>query len=246
MSEEERNQFYRDQLRSARAAALADTEGFEEVIHVLELIGRQKSNKIKKGLKSYEKELAELAKGSLLSSCIAQKISAFHTPFKELFKELVNARNDAVHQGAHARILTDHAVDITLILEDAIMSGYSKVSQYMVRGVVIAEPWHPISYVRQQMLKHSFSHLPVFVESWKLISESAMAKYLRGQPNGERSKRLVRQVKDASGLLVDAETKSPDEELSGVLQCIDDRPILIVNGNQKNQLVGILCASDVM
>ena len=31
-----------------------------------------------------------------------------------------------MHQGAHARILTDHAVELTIILEDALMPEASK------------------------------------------------------------------------------------------------------------------------
>ena len=41
MLNEEQKEFYRDQLRSARYAALADAEGFQAVIHSLESIGRQ-------------------------------------------------------------------------------------------------------------------------------------------------------------------------------------------------------------
>ena len=85
-----------------------------------------------------------------------------------------------MHQGAYARILTDHAVDITIILEDALMSELSKVSQFMVRDVVEAKPWQPVSFVRQQMLKHSFSYIPVrHKDTWKLISEHSVAQYLR-------------------------------------------------------------------
>lgn len=36
----EKRQFFRDQLRSARVAALADAEGFEATVHSLELMGQ--------------------------------------------------------------------------------------------------------------------------------------------------------------------------------------------------------------
>ena len=90
------------------------------------------------------------------------------------------ARNDAVHQGAYARTLTGHAVELSIILEDALMTDASKVSQFMVRDVVGAKPWHPVSYVRQQMLTHAFSYLPIWLHDvWKLIPEYAVAKLLR-------------------------------------------------------------------
>ena len=64
-----------------------------------------------------------------------EQLMTYHTSFCDLFDELKDARNDAVHQGAHARILTDHAVELAIILEDALMSKFSRVSQFMVRDV---------------------------------------------------------------------------------------------------------------
>ena len=41
MLNEEQKRFYLNELRSARYAALADAEGFQAVIHSLELMGQQ-------------------------------------------------------------------------------------------------------------------------------------------------------------------------------------------------------------
>ena len=167
MLNEEQKEFYRDQLRSARAAALADAEGFLAVIHTLELMGQKLTGSIG-DLGKYKKKLNCVAG---LSSLSHKADPTYHVKFSTLYDELQSARNDAVHQGAYARILTDHAVDITIILEDALMSRFSQVSQFMVRDVVEAKPWQPVSYARQQMLKHSFSYLPIWYEgTWKLIS----------------------------------------------------------------------------
>ncbi len=157
--EPSQKQFYRDQLRSARAVALADAEGFQAVFHSLELIGQQQIGEVL-GLGGYADALSGLADASPLSADVPRDWAACHTTFRALFDELRRARNDAVHQGAYARILTDHAVELTLILEDALMSDMSdapKISQFMVRDVVEAKMWHPVSYVRQQMLKYAFS-----------------------------------------------------------------------------------------
>ena len=201
---EEQKEFYRDQLRSARYAALAD-EGFQAVIHALESIGRQIMGKalsfgLYKGetlsLWRYKDPLSCLAHDSPLAIEVPSKWRAYHTEFLSLYDELKDARNDAVHQGAYARILTDHAVDLTIILEDALMSKCSKVSQFMVRDVVEAKLWQPVSYARQQMLKHSFSYLPIWFENeekWKLISDYSVAKYLPSvfsRTNGERASSL--------------------------------------------------------
>jgi hypothetical protein len=47
------NSFFRDQLRTARAVALADAEGFHAVIRVVELIGQQLGRNIS-GLGGYK------------------------------------------------------------------------------------------------------------------------------------------------------------------------------------------------
>ena len=155
MLNEEQKEFYRDQLRSARDAALADAEGFMAVIHTLELMGQQLTCNIG-DLEKYKKKLNCMAG---LSSLAHKGDPTCHIRFSTLYGELQRARNDAVHQGAYARILTDHAVDITIILEDALMSEFSKVSQFMVRDVVEAKPWQPVSYAR-----------PTNVEAWLLLS----------------------------------------------------------------------------
>jgi len=45
--------FFRDQLRSARAVALADVEGFYAVLRVVEMIGQQLNGKISMGVAGY-------------------------------------------------------------------------------------------------------------------------------------------------------------------------------------------------
>jgi CBS domain-containing protein len=53
----------------------------------------------------------------------------------------------------------------------------------MVKSVVLVEPWQPVAHARQLMLTHSFSFLPVNLRGWKLLSETAIARYLRGGDN---------------------------------------------------------------
>ncbi len=65
-------QFYRDQLRSARFVALADAEGFQAVLHSLELIGQQLVGEVR-DLGGYEDELSSLADASPLSADIPSK-----------------------------------------------------------------------------------------------------------------------------------------------------------------------------
>ena len=266
---EEQKEFYRDQLRSARYAALADAEGFMAVIHTLESIGRQIMSKalsfgLYKGetlsLWRYKDPLSCLAHDSPLAIEVPSKWRAYHTEFLSLYDELKDARNDAVHQGTYARILTDHAVDLTIILEDALMSKCSKVSQFMVRDVVEAKLWQPVSYARQQMLKHSFSYLPIWFENeekWKMISDYSVAKYLPRclQPN-ERRARLVTPIEDAikesNGndrlRVLPAKTICPEKKVddSDILKCVEANPILVVDPKREDELVGILTVPDIL
>jgi hypothetical protein len=78
------------------------------------------------------------------------------------------------------------------------MTDATNVSQFMVRNVVDAKAWHPVSYVRQQMLTHAFSYLPIwYADAWKLIPECAVAPLLRNAPsNAVRKQRLAALVSD--------------------------------------------------
>src|SRR5579872_6593819 len=164
--------FFKDQLRSARAIALADAEGFHSLIRAIELIGEQLGES-RVGMGAYKDVLSKLALVSPLAADIPQIWPELHTAFTALYDEIKQARNDAVHQGAYARTITDHAVELSIILEDALMVQATKVSQFMVRSVVEAQLWHPVSYVRQQMLSHAFSYLPIRrADEWRLVPRS--------------------------------------------------------------------------
>jgi len=170
-----------------------------------------------------------------------------------------------MHQGAYARTLTGHAVELAIILEDALMSepgnendvrseSLRAVSQFMVRDVVEAKPWQPISYVRQQMLKHAFSYLPIWIDnSWSLIPEHAVVRYLRGIGRQEdRKKRLSASVSTAvtNGLRLVREeeiyTARPDAQVIEILRHIGERPILVVDPDRPQILVGLLTSSDLL
>ena len=229
------------------------------VIHTLELMG-QKLTGTMLNFGGYQTKLNCVAGLSSLSHKIVSECPEYHTKFNILYEELRQARNDAVHQGAYARILTDHAVDITIILEDALMSKSSKVSQFMVRDVVEAKPWHPVSYVRQQILKHGFSYLPVWFEKeekWKLISDYSVARYLpRYLQTNERKTRLVTPIKDAikenNGndrlRVLLAKTVCPEKKINDndILKCVGAKPLLVVDPKRKDELVGILTSADIL
>jgi predicted transcriptional regulator len=239
--------FFRDQLRSARAVALADAEGFYAVLLVVEMIGQQLIGKVG-GISDYKLVLSDLASASPLAADLPFDWPGCHTNFGALYDEMQQARNYSVHQGAHARTLTDHAVELSIILEDALMAFASTVSQFMVRNVVEAKPWHPVSYVRQQMLTQAFSYLPILhSDGWKLVPEYSLARLLRSAPsNNERKRRLAAAVAENNLELLDADIVHPETPIAKALPVIHERPVLVIDRMHPDVLAGLLTASDVL
>lgn len=163
---------FADQLRSAREAAIRDGEAFEVVVYTIERLGSFLKGSIA-DLGTYEQELSALV-GS-------QNEPESFTPFPLLFDLVREARNDALHQGAFARHLTIHAIELALRLEDALRQQLPAiVENYMVRNPTCAELWQPVSLIRQQMLANAFSFMPVETGrgQWSLLSDADLAKYL--------------------------------------------------------------------
>jgi CBS domain-containing protein len=246
--------YFRDQLREARARALRDGEGFQHVLLCLERIGETLHDSVL-SLGLYRDRLSAIADASPLGATIPRKLSRWHTPFADLYAEFVMARNDAVHQGAYARTLTNHAVALALVLEDALMIEGRMVAQFMVADPVVARGWQPMSFVRQQMLTHAFSYLPLFLDDpakrgWHLLPEYSVARYLRAAAKKERPTRLATSVDAAvssgSMVLVPATTIAADTPVEDVLPKLGEWPILVVDGDGPDALRGILTASDLL
>jgi hypothetical protein len=246
--------YFRDQLRQARARAFRDAEGFEHVLLCLERMGETLHDSVL-SLGHYRDKLSAIAERSPLAAAIPAELSRWHTPFAELYAEFVMARNDAVHQGAYARTLTNHAVALALVLEDALMIEGRVVAQFMVAEPVVARLWQPVSFVRQQMLTHAFSYLPLFLDDpdrrgWHLLPESSVARYLRTAAKKERPTRLATSLEAAvsSGSIVPvrATTIAPDAPVEETLQKLGEYPILVVDGDGPESLRGILTASDLL
>lgn len=249
--------FFVNQLRNARANALRDAEAYHDIVIVFEQLGSfLTGGKVKgtPGMDAYAPTIQALADASVLARFIPDQYPALHSAFSDLYDSVRLGRNEAVHQGAYARHLTNHAVQLALILEDALMAGLTRVTDYMVRDPICAASWQPISFVRQQMLLNSFSFLPVQLEvegitGWHLIADSAVATYLRGaESNGERRKRMAQTVEHgivAGQLNVEKATLiDVTADIAHALQAYSGQPLLVVDGNQR--LVGILTSFDLL
>ena len=256
---------FRIQLQQAREGAVKDAEAFDGIIQVVECLGSYCLGRVAP-LGKLQPKVEEVAIRSVLADLPG--LRNVHTPFSVLYDLVRNARNDAMHQGAYARHLTTHAIELALVLEDALRmieqdkKNSSVVSDYMVRDLVCADLWQPISLVRQRMLTNSFSYLPVQDANgkWCLLSDLGVAKYLQGCPNRERNKRLATGLATAlekAGIkLRRAKRVNETMSIDNALEKFDEEPIhepMLVfsdgakeGDNAKAKPVGILTAFDLL
>lgn len=180
---------YRDELRAARYAALADAEGFGEICFALEALGLRLLGE-QGDLGKYEDRIGFYARLSpVLSELSRTRPSGFKT-FEALYQTVRTARNDAMHAGAYARHATEAAIDLCIGLEEALMIGVKRtVGGVMVKSPITVEPWQPVAQARQLMLMHSFSFLPMrHRKMWWLLSELGLAKFL----NVSQTQKIIR------------------------------------------------------
>jgi CBS domain-containing protein len=246
--------YFRDQFRQARATALGDAEAFEEIVFSLERLGSFRTGSVG-DLGQYEAALAGTADISPLSTDVPLKQGDYHTSFLNLYNLVRKARNDALHMGAFARHLTTHAVEVALILEDALVDSSQRIGDFMVGGPVCAHYWQPLSFIRQLMLKNSFSFLPVVSDgtdssAWRLISDLALSRYLRAAKNkDERFLRLVQTLQEAVDnkfiKLEPVRVFKTNALIADVIKEPATFPVLVCSSDSKH-LVGILTAFDLL
>jgi hypothetical protein len=243
---------FRDQLRAARAAALRDAEAFTDLVSVFERLGAHLSDK-RVALGKYLKAISTLAKESPMAEDVPRNLPDYHQHFDVKYRIVQDARNAALHEGALARHLTINAVEMSLVLEEAIMKDRHQVSDYMVRNPVCASMWQPLSFIRQTMLVNSFSYLPVAVEKngiteWQLLSDFRLAQCLR--KNGPVTKEgLIRRLKDVvESKLIELHTATicrPQDEVETILPESNWLPALVLSSDNK-ELLGMLTPFDLL
>ena len=274
--------YFRDEFREARAAALKDAEGYQQILFVLERFGaymygggccKKHDHKKSPGLGAYKNCVTTLVNEH--HPLQGKPPEDYHTAFSNLYDMVKDGRNDAFHQGAVARSLTAHSVQLSLMLEDTFMTIMGgEIKNYMVRNPVCASEWQPVSFVRQMMLENSFSYIPVYMrrpgspspwprfahmkkgdderEAWYIVADYHIEKYLRSAANGNcRKKLLAKPIKDAIGSDIEkALTARPNEPVKVVLgrtevERVKGQPILVKRDNCK-ELLGIVTAHDLM
>jgi hypothetical protein len=244
--------FFLTQFRNARAAALSDAEGYQEILFSVERLGSFLTGYIG-ALGPYGPAITKIAERSALAQDIPGQWRDLHIPFPRLYEMVAHARNDALHQGAFARNLTAHATQLALVIEDALMNEMTQVADYMVRDPICAQPWHPISFIRQQMLASSFSFLPVLfscdgTSTWYLISDHKLATYLahREKRKQRLATRLDEAVKTDGVQLEEAKLCFVDEAIEEALKRFTGSPLLVRHRQYPDQIVGIITAFDLL
>lgn len=247
--------YWRKMLLGARDAAFRDAEGFQHILFTLEKLGQFLSRKTG-SLWEYRLDICTLASQSCLADEIPAVYRNWHTPFQHLYDLVKDARNDAMHQGSRARHLTDHAVSLSVVLEDALMKNAYKVSDFMVCDPVVVLPWQPLSYAREKMLTHGFSFLPIWISEppdpgWFLLSDYAVSKYVRVfNSKTLRKERLANRIENAISSkaveLIPGLTCFADSSVEDISSKFDGRPILVVDQSKPDNLLGIITAFDLM
>lgn len=89
----------------------------------------------------YRDVIVSLAAHSPMTTDVPSKVSGCHSQFIMKYEIVREARNTALHEGALARHLTVNAVELSLVLEEAIMSRCYRVGDFMVRNPMCAYLW---------------------------------------------------------------------------------------------------------
>ena len=248
--------FFRDRLREARYGALADAEGFQQMCFAFEALG----TRLRKDSGSLEKYSPHLC------ALVARNLPIGFEDFATLFETVKQARNDVMHTGAYARNAAVSAVQLCLLIEEAILSELQKkketktarkvVADFMVRSPVTAEPWHTVGHARRLMLLNSFSYLPLFWEgTWHLLSDMAMARMLQSLEQHERNIAAAASLEDTlqgnDPLLkpTAATLVEPNCEVKTLLNGDHPGLWLVVKakeGEGLKQLVGVLSPFELM
>ncbi|RUP25396.1 hypothetical protein [Curvibacter gracilis] len=229
------------------------------ICFALEALGLRVYGK-QEALGKYREKIEKFARDSTALTHLVQALPSRFKSFRALFDIVLAARNDAMHTGAYARHATAAAIELCIGLEEGLMAdpGGNVVSRtvgdLMVTSPMTVEPWQTVAHVRQLMLMHSFSFLPVRLgDSWLLLSELGLAKYLNGS---QRKTRLCESIECASSAdlelvaVKDDALLQPDMRVADVLQLaqVQDGPMLwlVVEDQHPERLCGVLTPFELM
>ena len=245
---------FRGRFREARAAVEKDESDCMAIIHVLEDFGQVLTGK-RGTIEKYQKCITAFVRVHNPTDAFA---TDYHIDFDKLYRIVQKSRNRAAHEGARSRYFAPRVVELSLMIEDALMRNTQadELKDYMVMSPVIAYTWEPLSIIRKAMLSNSFTHIPYRRGGkWFVVSDSAIARYLR---TGD--KYSVAKLNTTLGKALDDGMKSPkcpivaspNTKVYDVLRQVptgdssNDLPILVTHPKNEDYLLGILTYSDLM
>jgi CBS domain-containing protein len=181
--------YFNEEFKKAITSDQRDAEGFQEILFAIEKLGITLSGKVV-GLGEYKNYIEAFVEKAPLARSIKADLAHWHLPFSELHDLVRDARNDAFHSGSIARHITSNAIQLALILEDALMSNAKFVREFMVKSPVCAYTWQPVSLARQLMLANNFTFLPITDDTgpqsaWRLLADYNLVIYLRKAKNNK-------------------------------------------------------------
>ena len=269
--------YFRNEFREARYATLKSPEDYQQILFALERFGAYVTRSYpseKQGCQSkkrvltlgdYKECVVNFIKGNHpLQGDIPEPCKDYHIEVNKLFEMVNSERNDALHKGAFVKILTSHLIELSIMLEDALMTIMADpIQNYMTRDPICAYPWQPISFIRQKMLENSFSYIPVYMKefgtdekTWYVISDYDIVDYLKPATGGEnRKKRLSKTLQQAiishPNLIRKAVVVRPEKKVEKALKCAQAKqsaigqPILVQRADD-HELLGIATPFDLM
>lgn len=252
--------YFRNRFRAARSAAEKSDRDCMDILYALEdfgqvLTGEQDPNN--QTLGKYQNHITKYVNCHYPDKDRPQ----YQIDFGRLYDIVRQARNNAAHKGARSRYFAPRAVELSLMVEDALMCAAKadKVKDYMAASPVVAELWQPLSIIRTMMLANSFTHIPYIDDKgeWFVVSDADIARYIR--PSGKyEKKRLSHKLeclaKEKGKCASKPQVVCPDDLVSKVV-CPDKSgdkapishlPILVRHPEYNEHLLGILTASDLM
>ena len=245
--------YFRNRFRAARTAVEKDDKDCMEIIHVLEDFGQVLTGKMQE-IERY----ADRIKKFVHDRSSDDKVdSNYHIDFDRLYTVVRQGRNRAAHEGARSRYFAPRVIELSLMMEDALMSGADadKLKDYMVANPVVAQTWMPLSAIRKMMLTNSFTHIPYFKDGkWYVVSDANIVCYLRPCGRYKKSRMGHTLNKALSNGMSSCEPLAvcPDDLVKDTLNklnkgCIPlSLPILVRHSKHNEHLLGILTASDLM
>lgn len=251
--------YFRNRFRDARAAAEKSDLDCMDILYALEDFGQVLTgiqNPKKQNLGRYQDCVTKFVDKHYPDKDRLQ----YQIDFGGLYDIVRDSRNSAVHKGASSRYFAPRAVELSLIMEDALMraADTDKVKDYMAASPVVAELWQPLSIIRKEMLTNSFTHIPYFNNGeWFVVSDADIARYLRPSGIYKRdmlSHELKNALKEKGICASKPQVVCPDDLVSKVV-CPDESddkarisglPILVRHPKHNEHLLGILTASDLM